>query len=292
MEKGFFKLYNKKGKKLITATRENILKTLSTEALNDIVSSILCGGNIREVTENTTKNRLFSSYAALLELFTKIYKSDNKEYFDDIRRQWKAFNNKSDKAKLLYLWLMGLTKKGMDNIVRGDDNIDSYVDALYETISINEKILENEFGALEGEIILDGNKISIDWRFICNLFMAIGSQTLTVRGSDKSMNGKLFERLILGSLISMLGFEYCEQIPSQLDVNKKIFCLSSTGDNDRETDATILFNKNAIAIDIGFIGKGNPEISLDKATRFRKNKEYGKLGHIVSTVIIGLSTLF
>ncbi len=38
-----------------------------------------------------------------------------------------------------------------------------------------------------------GKKLELDWDGITRLTTAIGSQTLTIRGSDKSIYGKLFE---------------------------------------------------------------------------------------------------
>lgn len=116
--------------------------------------------------------------------------------------------------------------------------------------------------------------------------IAIGSQTLTIRGSSKSMNGKMFEKLVLGSLLSIMGFEYCPEPPKTVDPTKKLFWLSNMDENERETDATIIYNSNAISIDIGFIGRGNPEITLDKVTRFGAYKHIGGIKHDMSTIII------
>lgn len=38
--------------------------------------------------------------------------------------------------------------------------------------------------------------------------------------------------------------------------------------------------------DIGFIGPGNTEISLDKVSRFEREMEFGKQHHFMSTIII------
>jgi hypothetical protein len=57
-------------------------------------------------------------------------------------------------------------------------------------------------------------------------------------------------------------------------------------ENERETDATLVYNGIAISIDIGFIGKGNPEISLDKVTRFNRYKQIAGMGHEMKTIII------
>lgn len=116
--------------------------------------------------------------------------------------------------------------------------------------------------------------------------MTLGSQTLTIRGSSKSMNGKMFEKLVLGSLLSIVGFKYCVTPPETINVHDKLFWLSHMDENERETDATLIYNKKAVSIDIGFIGKGNPEITLDKVSRFGAYKQIGGNNHNMSTIII------
>ena len=116
--------------------------------------------------------------------------------------------------------------------------------------------------------------------------MAMGSQTLTIRGSSKSMNGKMFERLVLGTLLSIMDFEFLRESPDRINSKKKYFWLSNIDENERETDATVTYNKKAVSIDIGFIGRGNPEITLDKVTRFGAYKRIGGIDHDMTTIII------
>jgi len=111
----------------------------------------------------------------------------------------------------------------------------------------------------------------------------IGAQTLAIRGSDKSTFGKLFEKLILGTLLSLLGFELVK--PNDISKPKNVFWLSST--EKRESDATLLYSPGkAVRFDIGFIGRGNPEISLDKVSRFEREIELGRSKWYVNTIII------
>ncbi len=98
------------------------------------------------------------------------------------------------------------------------------------------------------------------------------------------MYGKLFEKLILGSLLTILGFEKIDSTKS--NKSKKVFWLSQR-EEKRESDATLLLNPGTgIRFDIGFIGPGNTEISLDKVSRFEKEMEHGKKLHFMSTIIL------
>jgi hypothetical protein len=114
------------------------------------------------------------------------------------------------------------------------------------------------------------------------LLNTIGAQTLTIRGSEKSTIGKLFEKLVLGSLLSILGFQYVA--PHQ--PGEKVFWLSSQNEK-RESDATLLYEiGKGVRFDIGFIGRGNPEISLDKVTRFQQAEILQGIPFYMATIII------
>src|SRR5690606_7836722 len=112
-----------------------------------------------------------------------------------------------------------------------------------------------------------------------------GSETLTIRGSEKSLYGKFCEKVVLGALLHILGFEHV----AVGDVTKAehVFWLSSNSDRGRESDATILYKLGqGIRIDIGFIGRGNTEISLDKVSRYRRKVEVGDDVWYMGTIII------
>ncbi len=116
------------------------------------------------------------------------------------------------------------------------------------------------------------------------LLQTIGAQTLAIRGSEKSTYGKLFERLILGSLLSIFGFKLVSK--NNITIPKRVFWLSSIGEK-RESDATLLYQAGkGIRFDIGFIGRGNPEISLDKVSRFEREIELGTTKWFMGTIIL------
>lgn len=281
-----YDVYDKRGQELITANGKDFISTLGDTNLSEIIKGILLGDNIRDLTETITRSRLLFSNAAILDLMLKanFQDLDTEEYLNLLSKMLTLSSNTDQ--RLLSLWMLGLTKKGLDNIVRGQQNLIEYTDRLSRTMNSATTDIDNHFGEISGSITFNRKTISLDWDFFNRLFTVIGAQTLTIRGSSKSMSGKLFEKLILGSLFSLLDFKFCKEIPTEISPKDKLFWLSSTDENDRETDATIIFNGNAISIDIGFIGQGNPEIALDKVTRFRNYKEIGKMNHTMSTIII------
>jgi hypothetical protein len=192
----------------------------------------------------------------------------------------------SKAERWLAQWMLGLTDKAFQNILRDDPGLildyrNRYVEACREIIDTHIQ----QYGQLSGILNTDtGEQIEVDWLFVTFLLNAVGAQTLTIRGSEKSAYGKLFEKLILGSLLYILGFQYTPR--EQLTSHERVFWLSSR-DEKRESDATLLYTLGkGVRFDIGFIGRGNPEISLDKVTRFAREAEIGGTSWYTSTIII------
>lgn len=281
-----FNNYNTLGKNNIKATSTDFTNMVGKEGVKDIVRKVFLGGNVRDITEFITQRRLLNSYSAMLDLYMKdnnIHTNSIEDYSKYIAED--LIHSKGD-ARLLDLWLLGLTKKGLDNIVRTEKNINDYQHSFSKSMHDIVKELENTYGELSGTITLNERQLRLDWNIFSLMLMAAGAQTLSIRGSSKSMNGKMFEKLVLGTLLTTLGFTFLSAPPKLLDKSKKLFWLSNMDENERETDATVTYNGNAVSIDIGFIGKGNPEVTLDKVTRFNAYKQIGGLDHNMTTIII------
>lgn len=282
---GIYDKYNQVGRENIKGRRKTIVARLGGNRIKDVVRDILVGRNVRDYTEFNTQKRLLSSYAAMLELFCGEIgnKTGNIEkYVDYILEDYLSASNKD--KRMVDLWLMGLTDKGLDNITR--DNLKAYKDDFSKSINDNIVDLESNFGEVKGTIEINQKRMDLSWNTIAFMFMCIGAQTLSIRGSEKSTNGKMFEKLILGTLLTIMGFRYCKKIPNQINKSEKIFCLSHMDPNEREIDASFLYNGKVVNVDIGFIGKGNPEITLDKVTRFGLYKEIGGIPHDMTTIIV------
>lgn len=74
--------------------------------------------------------------------------------------------------------------------------------------------------------------------------------------------------------------------PGRRRKEQRVFWLSSRGGR-RESDATLLYKPGVGArFDIGFIGPGNTEISLDKVSRFEREMERGSKVHYMSTIVL------
>ncbi|MBA3474991.1 MAG: CfrBI family restriction endonuclease [Rubrobacter sp.] len=248
---------------------------------------VLRGVNIRDSTEMLTRKRLSVLNAAMIAQYVQIPgESSSVETFTQAVAEAIDEARLDNNQKWMLNWALGLTDKGRKNLLR-DENLSSsgYVDRYLSVLRQAAEIAREEFGQLSGSIRVGERRVPLDWFFVLYVCSSIGEQTLTVRGSEKSLYGKLFEKLILGSALSVLGFRFTRGGPSSPSPGQ--FWLSSTSEGERESDATLLISPGeGVRFDIGFIGSGNTEISLDKVTRFRQEAEFNKRRYGMVTFII------
>jgi hypothetical protein len=271
---------------LLISKGTEIIKRIGDDAVKEAILSVLSGENIRNSTEFITRRRLALSNGALLTLFLRNC-CENTEFVKNLSKmtvaELKVAKKKDEKWMLE--WLLGLTDKAVQNILRDNpEELDTYRQKLDTTLSDALCDFEKSYGKLEGNFRFEGKDIAVSWELMLKVFLAIGAQTLTIRGSEKSTYGKLFEKLVLGSLLELLGFRLIDpkNPPAKLE---NVFWLSTT--EKRESDATLIFKPgHGVRFDIGFIGRGNPEISLDKVTRFEREMVLGRKTHLMGTYII------
>ncbi|NBY60844.1 MAG: CfrBI family restriction endonuclease [Actinobacteria bacterium] len=268
---------------LLVVRGRDLLDTLGLPALRTVVSQVLCGVNIRSATESLTKRRISLLNAAILTTYTNLAQR-GMAAGDIPSAAYTEYKKKSTTAedKIVLRWMLGLTTKQVQNVLRSDDSAwADYVESLKESISSSAETAEEDFGPLP--LGLAGkSKQELDWEWALSLLMAIGSQTLAIRGSEKSLYGKFFEKMIMGSVLSVLGFTLTEE-DSPLEES---FWLSSRG-RKRESDATAIWKSGeGVRFDIGFIGVGNPEITLDKVSRFEREMDLNGVPHSMRTIII------
>lgn len=272
---------------LLTGTGADFIEQIGLNVIRDIILNILTGKNLRDSTEALTRRRLTALNMAMLSLFLRGSASspDFVSTLPQIASDMLARAGLAKSERWIAQWILGLTDKAVQNVLRDDGTLyesytEHYIETCNEMIDNHRKI----YGELTGTLQLDtGAEAQIDWLFMAYLLNTIGSQTLTIRGSDKSLIGKLFEKLILGSLLSILGFQHV----APYQIGQGVFWLSSQ-EEKRESDATLLYDiGQGVRFDIGFIGRGNPEISLDKVTRFeRETLIHGKPFYMATIILV------
>jgi len=272
---------------LLSASGSQLVKQIGLDVVRGVVLDILTGKNLRDSTEALTRRRIAMLNLAMVELFIKgsANSKDFVNHLPNIATDILTEKSLSKAERWLAQWILGLTDKAFQNVLR--DNPEAIAEYRDRYIQIcNEVIVARkmEKGLLRGEIAIGGSqKAQIDWLWLTYLLSAIGAQTLAIRGSEKATYGKLFEKLVLGSLLHILGFKHIIPPPQEYE---KVFWLSSRAEK-RESDATLLYELGqGVRFDIGFIGRGNPEISLDKVTRFEREISLGRSKFFMATIIL------
>jgi hypothetical protein len=273
---------------LLTVKGIDLVEKLGIDAVREVVVSVLSGENLRQATETLTRRRIALLNAALLVLFIRGSHEGDAFTARLPESAYAALQEKglSTDDRRVLLWLLGLTKKQVENVLRSDaDAWHSHVEEFSADLAVASAEAQDLYGLLSGTAELSHTEHSADlsWPWALHLLSTVGSQTLATRGSEKSMYGKFFEKLILGGALHVLGLRLVEVD----DISAhNVFWLSSQG-RKRESDATALFGKGVgIRFDIGFIGPGNPEISLDKVSRFEREIEIGGESVYMHTFII------
>lgn len=268
--------YPKEYKNFLGQSGGNLIESVGEQMVRHAVFSVLCGENIRDTTEGNTRKRLALSNGALLVMFLKGCLQDG-NYIDNLSKlaavKLKEKGNTKEERWILE-WMLGLTDKAVQNILRDDPaELGRYQKELDKVIRQADVKLEKDFDKISGSIKFQGKEVPVSWNFLLRLFLALGAQTLTIRGSEKSTHGKLFEKLVLGALLELIGYKLVEKNAIKAGEDK-VFWLSERGRGDREKDATLVYKlQRAIRFDLGFIGRGNTEISLDKVSRFEREIE-------------------
>lgn len=270
---------------LLTVKGVDLLETLGLPAIRQVVRDVLCGINIRNATETLTRRRISLLNAALLTMYLKAQDADPQLLDSLPERARKEFlaSRGIPAEKTVLRWVLGLTTKQVQNVLRSDDQAwEEYIKLYRQTLSETSVTASELYGPLAGSIKTGDKAVEVGWVWFNYFMSALGSQTLAIRGSEKSIYGKLFEKLVLGGVLHVLGFD----LVRENDVSPGGFWLSSRG-RKRESDATAIFDVGeGVRFDIGFIGSGNSEISLDKVSRFERQIDIDGATVFMHTFII------
>jgi hypothetical protein len=267
-------------KNLAKLSRGDLVENLGIDVFRNVLLDIFLGRNVRTFTETLTRTRLIQSHMALWEFFCdqKAKGISPLNLLDQAK--YHLMNTRLNvKEKAVYEWLVAMTQKQTQNVLRNDHG-DNFEDLTTATLEILRNQDTSDYPFISQG--LNFHTVSFTREELSWISLVLGSQTLTIRGSEKSLHGKYFEKLILGSIFQIFGFPLLEVE----DVTKNGFWLSSQSEDRREADATIVCNNLGIRVDIGFIGPGNSEITLDKVSRFTKYDEISGKKYQMSTIVI------
>jgi hypothetical protein len=274
--------------KLLSASGSDLVREIGLAVVRGVVLDVLTGKNLRDSTEVLTRRRIAALNLATVNLFLQgsALSANFVRQLPHLATDILTRQRLAKSERWIAQWVLGLTDKAFQNVLRDNpDALIEYRDRYIETCRQVISSQAREYGELSGTLKIDaGIKAEVNWLWMTYLLNTIGAQTLAIRGSEKSAYGKLFEKLILGSLLHVLGFKHVS--PEKLGALKRVFWLASRGER-RESDATLLYEAGkGVRFDIGFIGRGNPEISLDKVTRFEREISLGRSRWYLATIII------
>lgn len=270
---------------LLASKGIDLIEKIGADAIRNVLHEVFSGRNLRDSTEFLTRARITALNLALVKMYSN-GAAENPNFISELPElaaKQLITKGLGKEEKMLSQWSIGLTGKATQNVLRNSDLALASYKEKYKSIC---KELSSDatatYGELKGNVSIGEQTFEVDWEAFASILNTTGSQTLAIRGSEKSAYGKLFEKLILGTLLSLLDFKYA----SNGIVKDKSFWLS-TREHKRESDATLLYQKGkGIRFDIGFIGKGNSEITLDKVSRFERHAEIAQEKYFMSTVII------
>ncbi|MBJ4848222.1 restriction endonuclease, partial [Salmonella enterica subsp. enterica serovar Derby] len=165
----------------------DVLDKFGTDVFKKVVYDVLTGKNVREFTEILTRTRLLESNLSFFDFFV----DKMKEGITPKQLYLYAKNALSNKSYVksnqpILEWMVMMTNKQTQNVLR-DEHGDGF-DRL--ALRTQEEILKIKNGYEDkiGEISIGGQKVSLE--DFCYIILSLGSQTLTIRGSEKSLHGK------------------------------------------------------------------------------------------------------
>lgn len=285
-------LFPQSSRLLLTGGGKDFIERIGIEAAKQVVLGVLTGENVRTQTEPLTRRRIAQLSGAMAALFINGHSKDGAftSHLSELAVQQITTSKKNGAASIWPAqWIIGLTGKSVQNVLRSNSEArKAYIQEFEKAIQEAAETCRTEIGDMTMTLGFKedkyGSRSELNWHDVTRLTTAIGSLTLTIRGSDKSIYGKLLERLVLGSVLSILGFQRVS--PSTNTRTERVFWLSDSTDT-RECDATVLLAPGKLArFDIGFIGPGNSEISKDKLSRFAREIEHSGLNYASHTFII------
>ncbi|WP_031528982.1 CfrBI family restriction endonuclease [Dyadobacter crusticola] len=218
----------------------------SNGALRELTEHILMGKNYRLLTEKNTKEKLLLTYLWIMDVVQSAKTQFGQgAWQESLLKDLQQTRSKTTEQKNLIFWLLGITAKTSTNLGLSSAEYPEVLRNLAADIQLLFTRIDREDSA------------DLAW-----LLMIGGAATLNIRGSDKSKVGKQLEKVVIKSLLTILGFTEGEN-----------FWINIGRDNEveREADAEVETKRGRVRIEVGLIAAGNQEVIEDKIGRMARN---------------------
>lgn len=210
------------------------LDPFTPKGQREVVAKVLTGMNYRLPFEGVTRSKLIAAYAELAKIASQHPEDDD---------EWRVAIHgliADPKKGPLREWLLGLTRKTAQNLgIRMADYPSVFEQVMRE--------LQTWPGMEPRETAL---------------LLWCGAATLTIRGSAKASAGKALELSLARAALNVLGLTEDIDYWLNIDADEEV---------DRQTDAEIATPRGRVRMEVGLIGKGNPEVIGDKIERMDRN---------------------
>ena len=105
----------------VRASGKELLNRIGHDELREIVTGVLCGENVRSATEPLTRRRLATLNAAILVTLVRASQEMSpRELLEQAQRECRSLSL-NDPRRVVLMWILGLTNKQVQNVLRSDD---------------------------------------------------------------------------------------------------------------------------------------------------------------------------
>lgn len=136
-------------KQLMKYNGTEVIARLGEDAIKEAVNGILHGRNVRSLTEGLTRQRIAACSAGVLTAIVSA-NSHIHAFSDNIvslaGKEYTQKQKKTEAESMFLLWLMGLTQKGVQNVLRGDvdEALDEYAETTQKSLDKATSIAQKE----------------------------------------------------------------------------------------------------------------------------------------------------
>lgn len=154
------------GKKLVKFSGKEMIDRVGEDVINDVVTSILSGGNVRSLTEGLTQRRILLSNASLFLTFLKGFSlfEDFEENINSIVSSEIIDNKLKPEEKIFLQYFLGFTGKSIQNVLRNNpDIVEEHLNQFSKRIKDASQEIVKQHGEIEFKFMVAKDNYLLKW---------------------------------------------------------------------------------------------------------------------------------